>query len=45
MGWTTGIQFLAETRDYYLLHKVQTNSGAPLASYTMGTVTVMVTEG
>jgi hypothetical protein len=35
MGWTAGVQFLA--RDVYLLHSVQTSSGAYPSSYPMGT--------
>jgi hypothetical protein len=36
-GWTAGIQFLAGARDIFLLHSVQTGSGAHPDSCTVGT--------
>jgi hypothetical protein len=36
-GWTTGVRFPAGARDFSLLHRVQTGSGAHPASYTIGT--------
>jgi hypothetical protein len=36
-GWTAGVQFLAEARDFYFLHVVQTDSGVHPTSYPMGT--------
>jgi hypothetical protein len=37
-GRTAEVQFLAEERDFSLLHSVQTGSAAHLSSYPMGTV-------
>jgi hypothetical protein len=36
-GWTAGVQFPAGTRDFSLLHSVQTDSRAHPASYTRRT--------
>jgi hypothetical protein len=38
-GWMTGVRFSAETRDWSLLHSVQTSSGANLAFCQMSMVT------
>jgi hypothetical protein len=37
MGWTAGIRFQARSRDFSLLHSVQTDFGAHQASYPKGT--------
>jgi hypothetical protein len=34
-GWTAGVRFPSEARDFSLLHSVQTGSGADPAYYTM----------
>jgi hypothetical protein len=36
--WWTASWFLADARDYSLLHSVETDSGAHPASYKVGTV-------
>jgi hypothetical protein len=36
-GWAAGVRFPAETTNIYLLHCVQTGSGAHPVSYPMGT--------
>jgi hypothetical protein len=35
-GWTAGVRFLAEEKDFPLLSSVQISSGAHPASYSMG---------
>jgi hypothetical protein len=37
MGRMAEFQFLARTRDFFLLHNIHTGSGAHPASYTMDT--------
>jgi hypothetical protein len=36
-GWMAGVQFLASTKKFFLLHSIQTSSGVHPASYPMGT--------
>jgi hypothetical protein len=36
-NWTAGVRLPAGSRDFFLLHSVQTGSGAHPASYPMGT--------
>jgi hypothetical protein len=36
MGWMAGVQFLAWTKDFSLLHSVQAGSEAHAASYPEG---------
>jgi hypothetical protein len=38
MAWMAGVQIPAVARNFYLLHGVQTGSGAHPISYQMGTV-------
>jgi hypothetical protein len=40
VGWTAGVGFPAEARDFSILDSVQTGSGAHPASYSMFTVTL-----
>jgi hypothetical protein len=37
MGWRLGARFPAETRDFSVLHSIQTDSEHHLASYLIGT--------
>jgi hypothetical protein len=37
MGWTGGVPFLAQAREFSILHSIQTGSGAHQTSYLMGT--------
>jgi hypothetical protein len=37
MGWTTGLRFPAESRDFSLRHRLQPGSGVHPASYPMDT--------